>query len=226
MIDKNKRINISNSSEDKKKNDKKFIYTVMGFILLFLILTVVTIASFFSGAPKTKSKPHKDNTVKIKKLPNSSNNTDNQTIPSDQAASNIKSAIKIALSVIEKSKATSGQGITFSDLSQSDLDQVNQYFNTNQAIQDFNDIINISSNSNTNEYGDAGTGISKEKVPKAGTKYVISTLSIQYENEDTDNYLFTVKLKYHPKGFKNSTKTFNFYIDNSSGKVSKISEKI
>lgn len=206
------------------KRDKKFVFTLCGIIGIFLILVIICIASFFSGAKKP-THVHHEKTVKIKQLPDDKkSNAD--SISKEEASDNIKSAINLGFKSIKDSKAVSGNGMDISDLPQTEIDKINSTFKSAQVLQDFNDTVNVSSDSSSQRYGDAGTGIKSVKRAKAGTPYLVKSVNINYQYENEGDYIFNVRLKYHPKGFKNRTVSLVIGVDSGTGKISQVKQQI
>lgn len=145
------------------------------------------------------------------------------TIPVDKAKQNVKKAISLGFKAISTTKAISGNTISLNDLSDSFKSDLSAVYKSTDALQDFNDAVNLSSDEGVVVHGDHGH-MKSEKTPQVGSRYIVDTCLIEQDDEGTqdDNYRFNVNLKYHPVGFTSMKVSLTFIVDSFSGKISSI----
>jgi len=145
------------------------------------------------------------------------------TVPVDKAKRNINKAISLGFKAISVTKSLSGNTISLTTLSDSFKSDLSAVYKSTDALQDFNDSVNLSTDEGVVVHGDHGH-MQSEKTPKAGSKYVVDSCVIEQDDEGTqdDNYRFNVNLKYHPVGFTSMKVSLTFVVDSFSGKISSV----
>lgn len=145
------------------------------------------------------------------------------TVPVDKAKRNINKAISLGFKAISVTKSLSGNTISLTTLSDSFKSDLSAVYKSTDALQDFNDSVNLSTDEGVVVHGDHGH-MQSEKTPKASSKYVVDSCVIEQDDEGTqdDNYRFNVNLKYHPVGFTSMKVSLTFVVDSFSGKISSV----
>lgn len=143
------------------------------------------------------------------------------TVPADKAKRNISKAISLGFKAIAVTKALSGNTMSLTTLSDSFKSDLSAVYKSTDALQDFNDAVNLSSDEGVVVHGDHGH-MKSEKMPTAGSKYVVDSCLIEQDDDGTqdDNYRFNVNMKYHPVGFTSMKVSLTFVVDSFSGKIS------
>lgn len=221
--------NKQKQTEQRPKKDN-FIYIVIGGFVLIVILAIVCFASIKQKNDEAQQQAQRasSSTVQIKKLPDDTSDSDKtvQSVSADDAKSNVKSAFNFAFRIMAQVNSVSGSAMDLTQLSDSDSKTLSKLFSSSQVLQDFNDVTNYSSDKDDTIYGDAGTGEKKVKHPKIGNKYSVKSTSFSINSDNTDEYVFLVKLKYQPKGFKTSDINLIVSVSKSTGKLTKVEQQV
>lgn len=199
-------------------------YLVAGIALVLLLICSGIFVYSLQQPPKPTAATHKKPTVVFKSIPKQRKNV--QQVSQDKASANVKESIDFAFSLIAKTKATSGEGMDLTQLTSSQTNELNQTFTSSQVLQDFNDIVNLSGDTGSQTYGDAGTGMHTVKQPKAGVPYRVDDESINYVSSTSDNYRFDVALKYHAVKFKKHSIQLIYQVNKGTGKITQVVQKI
>ena len=147
------------------------------------------------------------------------------TFPASQAQQNVNKAISLGLKAVTVSQTAGSNTMDLNNLSDNFKSDLNSVYKDTEALQDFNDIVNVTSDEGTVVRGDHG-GMRREAVPKPGTKYKVNNAEIEQGDKgtDDDNYRFNVNLQYQPHGFNKIRVSMSFVVDSFSGKVSSITQ--
>lgn len=146
------------------------------------------------------------------------------TVPASQAQKNVNKAISLGLKAVAVSQTAGSDTMNLNNLSDDFKSDLNSVYKDTEALQNFNDIVNVTSDEGTVVHGDHG-GLKKEAVPKPGTKYKVNNAEIeQSQGTDDDNYRFNVNLQYQPYGFNKIKVSMSFVVDSFSGKVSSVTQ--
>ena len=145
------------------------------------------------------------------------------TVPVDKAKRKVSKAISLGFRAISVTKSISGNTMSLNTLSDSFKSDLSAIYKSTDALQDFNDAVNLSSDEGVVVHGDHGH-MRSEKTPKVGSRYIVDSCVIEQDDEGTqdDNYRFNVNLKYHPVGFTSLKASLTFVVDSFSGKISSV----
>lgn len=145
------------------------------------------------------------------------------TIPIDNAKRNVNKAISLGFKAISITDSLSGNTMSLTNLSDSFKSDLSSVYKNTDALQDFNDSVNLSTDEGVVVHGDHGH-MKSEKTPKVGSRYVIDSAVVEQDSEGTrdDNYRFNVQIKYHPVGFTITKASLTFVVDSFSGKVNSV----
>ncbi|MCT7696524.1 hypothetical protein ABVC46_01755 [Lactobacillus crispatus] len=147
------------------------------------------------------------------------------TVPSSQAQRNVNKAISLGLKAVTVSQTAGSDTMDLNNLSDDFKSDLSNVYKDTEALQDFNDIVNVTSDEGIVVHGDHD-GMKKEAVPKPGTKYKVNNAEIEQSDQgtDDDNYRFNVNLQYQPNGFNKIKVSMSFVVDSFSGKISSVTQ--
>ena len=218
----------------KRKLDrfsKLMIAIISAFSLVLLGILILTVMNHNQNSRprQNQASSQRQATVNSSSTQGKKNSSSVTSKPSqvsaDKAKENIQQGLPFAFEVIRSIESLPGSQVDFNQLGSDNTKKLYQYFESPTPVQEFNDIANYSSPDGMLQHGDAGTeGNGQQQTPKPGDPYTIDQADVNLVNEDKENYIFNVNLKYHANNDSPRTIPLNITAQKIDGKVVSIAQ--